>query len=64
MGGVSEGINPDPAMAFTQTTAGGEVDRLNPVLWELMKSKGIYTKKNIQDIIDNFGSVQKVDSLK
>jgi len=63
MGGVSEGINPDPAMAFTQTTAGGEVDRLNPVLWELMKSKGVYTKKNIQDIIDNFGSVQKVDWL-
>ena len=63
MGGISEGINPDPAMAFTQTTAGGEVDRLNPVLWELMKSKGVYTKKNIQDIIDAHGSVQSVDWL-
>lgn len=63
MGGVSEGINPDPAMAFTQTTAGGEVERLNPVLFELMKKKGVYTKKNIQSIIDNFGSVQQVDWL-
>lgn len=63
MGGVSEGINPDPAMAFTQTTAGGEVERLNPVLYERMKEKGVYTKKHIQEIIDNFGSVQKVDWL-
>ena len=63
MGGVSEGINPDPAMAFTQTTAGGAVERINPVLYELMKKKGVYTKKNLQSIIDAFGSVQHVDWL-
>ena len=40
MGGVSEGINPDPAMVFTQSTAGGEVDRINPVFLEVMKAKG------------------------
>jgi len=63
MGGVSEGINPDPAMAFTQATAGGAVERINPILYELMKKKGVYTKKHLQQIIDAFGSVQHVDWL-
>jgi len=63
MGGVSEGINPDPAMAFTQTTAGGEVERINPVLYEVMKQKGVYNKATLKTIIDNFGSVQHVDWL-
>lgn len=63
MGGVSEGINPDPAMSYTQMTAAGEVDRLNPVLLELMKKKGVYTKKHIQEITDKQGSVQHVDWL-
>jgi ribonucleoside-diphosphate reductase alpha chain len=63
MGGVSEGINPDPAMTFTQTTAGGEVNRLNPVLLRLMKERGVYTKKTIQEIVDKQGSVQHVEWL-
>ncbi len=63
MGGISEGINPDPAMSYTQMTAAGEVDRLNPVLLELMKSKGVYTKKHVQEITDKQGSVQHVDWL-
>lgn len=63
MGGVSEGINPDPAMTFNQTTAGGEVDRVNPVLLDLMKKKGVYNKKNLQQITDKQGSVQHVDWL-
>ena len=63
MGGVSEGINPDPAMSYTQMTAAGEVDRLNPILLELMKKKGIYSKKHVQDITDKQGSVQEVDWL-
>jgi ribonucleoside-diphosphate reductase alpha chain len=63
MGGISEGINPDPAMSYTQMTAAGEVDRLNPVLLELMKRKGVYTKKHIQEITDKQGSVQHVDWL-
>lgn len=63
MGGVSEGINPDPAMSFTQNTAGGEVDRLNPVLLKLMKNKGVYTKKHVQEITDKQGSVQHVSWL-
>lgn len=63
MGGISEGINPDPAMSYTQMTAAGEVDRLNPVLLDLMKRKGVYTKKHIQEITDKQGSVQHVDWL-
>lgn len=63
MGGISEGINPDPAMVYTQLTAAGEVDRLNPTLLELMKSKGVYNQKNIQQVIDTKGSVQGVDWL-
>jgi len=63
VGGVSEGINPDPAMTFTQLTAAGEVDRINPTLLNLMKERGVYTKKNIADIADKKGSVQHVSWL-
>lgn len=63
MGGISEGINFDPAMTFTQTTAAGEVDRINPVLLKLMKKKGVYTKQNIAQVTEAFGSVQHVDWL-
>lgn len=63
MGGVSEGINPDTAMVFTQRTAGGEVDRVNPYLLKLMKQKGVYTKKHVEEVRDAMGSVQRVDWL-
>lgn len=63
MGGISEGINPDPAMSFTQMTAGGEVDRLNPQLLELMKRRGVYTRKHISEITEAQGSVQHVSWL-
>jgi ribonucleoside-diphosphate reductase alpha chain len=63
MGGISEGVNPDPAMSFTQMTAAGEVDRLNPVLLELMKQKGVFTPKNVKQITAAQGSVQAVDWL-
>ena len=63
MGGISEGINPDPAFVYTQNTAGGEVARISPILLEVMKTKGVFNKGTVQDIIDNFGSVQHVDWL-
>lgn len=63
MGGVSEGINPDPAMTFTQSTAGGEVDRMTPVLLEVMKERGVYNEVTIKSITEKFGSVQHVDWL-
>lgn len=63
MGGVSEGINPDTAMVYTQKSAGGEVDRVNPYLLQLMKDKGVFNKANIESIRDKMGSVQHVDWL-
>jgi ribonucleoside-diphosphate reductase alpha chain len=63
MAGVSEGINPDPAMTFTQLTPAGEVDRANPVLLELMKDRGVYDKKHMQELTDAQGSVQNVSWL-
>lgn len=63
MGGVSEGINPDPAMTYTQMTAAGEVDRVNPTLLKLMKERNVYDSKHIKEIAENKGSVQNVDWL-
>lgn len=63
MGGVSEGINPDTAMAFIQRTPAGEISRVNPILLNLMKEKGVYSKKNVTEVIDAMGSVQNVEWL-
>jgi ribonucleoside-diphosphate reductase alpha chain len=63
IGGVSEGINPDPAMTYTQNTAAGDMDRITPILYEVMKERGVYNKKTITDITSKMGSVQHVDWL-
>lgn len=63
MGGVSEGINPDVGFTYTQGTAAGEVDRVSPVILEIMKERGVYTTKHIKQMTDAFGSVQGVDWL-
>ena len=62
-GGISEGINPDIAMSFTQLTAAGEVDRVNPTLLALIKSKGLDAEKCIADTVQSQGSVQHVTWL-
>ena len=63
MGNVSEGINPDPAMTFVQQGAAGEIERICGPLVKLMKHKGVYTKANVQQVIDADGSVQDVQWL-
>lgn len=63
MGGISEGINPDPAMIFNQTSSAGELERINPIFLSVMKEKGKYNKTTIDDIINHFGSIQHVDWL-
>lgn len=63
VGGVSEGINPDTAFVYTQRSAGGEIARVNPILLEIMKRKGVYNKTNVNDINEHMGSVQHVDWL-
>jgi ribonucleoside-diphosphate reductase alpha chain len=63
MGGISEGINPDPAMVYTQSTSAGDMARVNPALLKIMKEKGIYDKKHIKEITEKQGSVQHVKWL-
>lgn len=62
-GGLSEGINPDVAMSFTQLTSAGEVQRVNPELLALLKEKGLDIEACIKDTVDSQGSVQHVDWL-
>lgn len=62
-GGISEGINPDVAMSFTQLTAAGEMDRVNPTLLKLIKDKGLDVESCIRDTVKSQGSVQHVDWL-
>lgn len=61
MGGISEGINPDPALVFSQRTAAGEFTRISPVFLDYLKRSGNYTPEKIAEVSSNFGSVQKVD---
>lgn len=64
MGGVSEGINPDPMNVYTASGAAGEMDRIDPELLKIMKARGKFTKKIIKEIgEDKAGSVQHVDWL-
>lgn len=62
-GSVSAGIEPIFANAFVQPLAGGEVNRVNPVLIDLMKEKDVYNQTTIDDILVNDGSVQHVSWL-
>lgn len=59
MGGVSEGINPDPGMVFEASSAVGELTRITPIIYELMKERGVYNTNTINRIIENVGSIQK-----
>jgi ribonucleoside-diphosphate reductase alpha chain len=63
IGGVSEGISPDPAMIYTQTGAAGEQARVNFSLFKIMNERGVFTKKNLENISKQMGSVQHVDWL-
>jgi ribonucleoside-diphosphate reductase alpha chain len=58
-GGVSQGIEPVYKNAYVQGSAGGEINRLNPVLVDLMKQKKVFNYDTVQEIIDDNGSVQK-----
>lgn len=63
MGGVSESWFPDPGAVFDAGTAVGELRRITPVIYDVMKEKGVYNDATIQNIIDNLGSVQHVTWL-
>ncbi len=52
--------SPDPGMCYEQSSAAGGMKRVNGELYKLMVERGVYTKKTIDDIINNMGSVQHV----
>lgn len=53
MAGASEGIGLDTAMVFTKQSAGGEFFRINKVLLELMKERGVYNNETVNRIAKN-----------
>lgn len=63
MGGVSQGIEPVLGNVFTQASAGGEMERVNPVFLKLMKDRNKFTKAECDRIAMNNGSVQNLDWL-
>lgn len=63
MGGVSESWFPDPGVIFDAGSSVGELRRITPVMYELMKERGVYNEATLQNIIENLGSVQHVDWL-
>ena len=60
MAGASEGIGLDTAMVFTKQSAGGEFFRVNKVLLELIKEKGLDWEECAKEINNTKGSVQHV----
>ncbi len=62
-GSVSQGIEPVYKNVFVQGSPAGEINRINPVLIDVMKEKGVYNDDTIQDIIKHNGSVQDVEWL-
>ena len=63
MAGASEGIGLDMAMAFTKQSAGGEFFRINKVLVEIMKERGVFSDEEIRKIAESKGTVQNVEWL-
>lgn len=62
-GSVSQGIEPVYQNVFTQGSASGEMDRINPVLVKVMKEKGVFNDKTIESIIEDKGSVRNQNWL-
>lgn len=58
MGGFSEGVGPMPMNVFSQSLAGGEFFRINPVLLPIMQERGVYDDLTIKRMSANLGSVQ------
>lgn len=63
MGGVSESFSPDPAMVYEIGSAAGNMKRITPEIYKVMKERGVYSKATVDDIINHVGSVQHVDWL-
>jgi len=63
MGGVAESVSADPGVVFTAGSSVGELDRITPIFYQLMKDKGIYNQDTIKRVTDSLGSIQGMDDL-
>ncbi|AWN03903.1 ribonucleotide reductase [Rhodococcus phage Peregrin] len=63
VGGTSQGIEPYIGNIWNQTSAAGEMARINPNLLAIMKDRGVYNQETIDFVIEDNGSVQNVDWL-
>jgi ribonucleoside-diphosphate reductase alpha chain len=61
MAGASEGIGLDVAMGFTKQSAAGEFYRINKILLELAKERGVNIEKLRKQLAESRGSVQNKD---
>lgn len=59
MGGVSESFSPDPGIVFDIESSKGQMRRIVPVFYELMKARGVYNEETLQRIVNHNGSVQQ-----
>ena len=62
MAGASEGVGLDTAWVFTKQSAGGELFRINKVLLQIMKDRGVYNDETIMRIA-KARSIQQEDWL-
>lgn len=62
-GGVSQGIEPIVANLYTQSTAAGELHRINPTFLEVARQRGKYDDQLIAELVGSEGSVQGFDWL-
>ncbi|HDU7846672.1 ribonucleotide reductase N-terminal alpha domain-containing protein [Acinetobacter baumannii] len=63
MGGVEESVFPSPAMVYEASSSVGGLPRINAVLYEIMKERGVYNQETLDDIVAHAGSVQHVTWL-
>jgi len=59
MGGVSESWFPEPGAVYDMGSSVGEIRRITPVAFEMMKERGVYNKETITRIIQHAGSLQQ-----
>lgn len=57
-GGVSQGIEPIVANLYTQSTAAGELSRINPTFLEVAKQRGKFNSELVAELVGSDGSVQ------
>lgn len=62
-GGVSQGIEPIVANLYNQSTAAGEIYRINPTFLEIARSRGKFSPELVSQLVGSEGSVQGLDWL-